>query len=99
MPYGTGTAQTASFTSDPAQAVPPTANEPQVPSCKIYVNGEEITLKNKKEFIFVDIFDYILFDLTQSRGRMLITQVNGEAAQYTQRLYPGDKIDIYWKEN
>lgn len=70
-----------------------------MPSCKIYVNGEEITLKNKKEFIFVDIFDYILFDLTQSRGRMLITQVNGEAAQYTQRLYPGDKIDIYWKEN
>ena len=75
------------------------ADHPQEPSCRIIVNGEEITMKNKKEFIFVDIFDYILFDLSQSRGRMLITQVNGEAAQYTQKLYPGDKIDIYWKEN
>lgn len=75
------------------------ADHPQEPSCRIIVNGEEITMRNKKEFIFVDIFDYILFDLSQSRGRMLITQVNGEAAQYTQKLYPGDKIDIYWKEN
>ncbi|MDE7312165.1 MAG: hypothetical protein K2N87_11200, partial [Eubacterium sp.] len=81
-----------------AQAVAAGA-QPQEPSCQIVVNGEEITMKNKKEFIFVDIFDYILFDLSQSRGRMLVTQVNGEDAQYTQRLYPGDKIDIYWKEN
>ena len=56
-------------------------------------------MKRKKEYIFVDIFDYILFDLSQSRGRMLVTQINGEDAQYTQLLHPGDKIDIYWKEN
>jgi len=56
-------------------------------------------MKDKKEYIFVDIFDYILFDLSQSRGRMLVTQVNGEDAQYTQRLHTGDKIEIYWKEN
>ena len=56
-------------------------------------------MKQKKEYIFVDIFDYILFDLSQSRGRMLVTQVNGEDAQYTQLLQPGDKIDIYWKDN
>lgn len=84
--------------SGSVQAAPP-APQPQERSCRVLVNGEEITMKNKKEFIFVDIFDHILFDLSQSRGRMLITQVNGEAAQYTQKLYPGDKIDIYWKEN
>ena len=66
---------------------------------QITVNGETITLKNKKEFIFVDIFEYIQFDLSQSKGRMLKTEVNGQAAQYTQLLNRGDKIDIYWKEN
>lgn len=75
--------------------------EPQQeePSMAVTVNGEMIVLKRKKEYIFVDIFDYILFDLSQSRGRMLVTQINGEDAQYTQLLHPGDKIDIYWKEN
>lgn len=73
--------------------------QPQEPSCQIVVNGETIVMKNKKEYIFVDIFDYILFDLSQARGRMLVTQVNGEDAQYTQLLHTGDKIDIYWKEN
>ncbi len=73
--------------------------EPAEPSCEVIVNGETITMKQKKEYIFVDIFDYILFDLSQSRGRMLVTQVNGEDAQYTQLLQPGDKIDIYWKDN
>lgn len=75
------------------------AEEPAEPSCQVIVNGETITMKQKKEYIFVDIFDYILFDLSQSRGRMLVTQVNGEDAQYTQLLQPGDKIDIYWKDN
>ncbi len=69
------------------------------PSMAVTVNGETIVMKRKKEYIFVDIFDYILFDLSQSRGRMLVTQINGEDAQYTQLLHPGDKIDIYWKEN
>ena len=73
--------------------------EPAEPSCEVIVNGETITMKQKKEYIFVDIFDYILFDLSQSRGRMLVTQVNGEDAQYTQLIQPGDKIDIYWKDN
>ena len=72
---------------------------PQEQSCQVMINGEPILLQNKKEFIFVDIFDHYLFDLTQSRGRMLITQVNGEDAQYTQTLHPGDRIDIYWKED
>lgn len=78
---------------------PQPAQEQTEPSCEVIVNGETIRMKNRKEYIFVDIFDYILFDLSQSRGRMLVTQVNGEDAQYTQLLHPGDKIDIYWKEN
>lgn len=92
-----GTPADAAYTG-PASAASPVQEQAE-PSCAVMVNGETITMKNRKEYIFVDIFDYILFDLSQSRGRMLVTQVNGEDAQYTQLLHPGDKIDIYWKEN
>lgn len=66
---------------------------------QVVVNDKTITLDGKTEYIFVDIFDYIQFDLSKARGRMLITQVNGIDAQYTQTLHAGDKIEIYWKEN
>ena len=66
---------------------------------QVVINGETVTLKNKKEYIFVDIFEHITFDLSQSKGRMLKTEVNGIDAQYTQLLHPGDKINIYWKES
>ncbi len=72
--------------------------EPMGTLLQITVNGETVTLTNKDEYIFVDIFDHIEFDLTEARGRMLITEVNGVNAQYTQTLQEGDKIDIYWKE-
>ncbi len=94
-----GAAADAVYTGPVSGASPEPAVEPAGPVCQISVNGETITMKDKKEYIFVDIFDYILFDLSQSRGRMLVTQVNGEDAQYTQRLHTGDKIEIYWKEN
>ncbi len=81
------------------QSTPPVRETEEEPTCQVVVNGETIVMKHKKQYVFVDIFDYILFDLSQSRGRMLITKINGEDAQYTQLLQSGDKIDIYWKEN
>ena len=65
---------------------------------QVIVNGETLTLTNKNEYIFVDVFEFIDFDISQARGRMLATEVNGVSAQYTQTLQPGDRIDIYWKE-
>ncbi len=94
-----GAAADAVYTGPVSGASPEPAVEPAGPVCQISVNGETITMKDKKEYIFVDIFFFFLFDLSQSRGRMLVTQVNGEDAQYTQRLHTGDKIEIYWKEN
>ncbi len=90
-------AQTAETATQ--QSTPPVREEEEEPTCQVVVNGETIVMKHKKQYVFVDIFDYILFDLSQSRGRMLITKINGEDAQYTQLLQSGDKIDIYWKEN
>ncbi|MBQ6442065.1 MAG: rod shape-determining protein [Lachnospiraceae bacterium] len=64
----------------------------------VFVNGEEYRLDGKMDYVFVDIFNVIDFDLNESRGRAIVTTVNGENAQYTQKLNDGDKIEIYWKE-
>ncbi|MGN1156027.1 MAG: cell division protein FtsA, partial [Agathobacter sp.] len=65
----------------------------------VFVNGEPVPLTGKEEYIFVDIFDRITFDLTASRGRAIATLVNGREAQFTEVLSDGDKVELYWKEN
>ena len=65
---------------------------------EVEVNGEPIVMTGKSEYIFVDIFDYINFDLQDSKGRGIVTQVNGASPDYMQALSDGDKIEIYWKE-
>lgn len=64
----------------------------------VEVNGDEIMLTGKREYIFVDLFDAITFDLNASNGRAIVTKVNGEDAGYMQKLNHGDVIEIYWEE-
>ena len=73
--------------------------EPESKELHIIANNQEITLSGKEEYVFVDIFDYIDFDLSASHGRAIVTLINGMDAQYTQVLQDGDKIEVYWKEN
>lgn len=87
-----------------AKTEPEEKQEPQVQpadskSIVVIVNGRPIPLDKKENYLFVDIFDYIDFDLAQSNGRAIVTKINGVDAKYTQDLRDGDKIDIYWKEN
>jgi len=65
---------------------------------EVVVNGEKIQLTGKMEYIFVDLFDAITFDLSASNGRAIVTTVNGEDAGYMQKLNNGDVIEIYWEE-
>lgn len=65
----------------------------------VFVNEEPVTLSGKDEYIFVDIFDNITFDLNAGRGHAIVTMINGQEAQFTQVLSDGDKIELYWKEN
>ena len=62
---------------------------------KVIVNNKEIVLKGKDEYVFVDIFDYIDFDLTISKG-IINAKVNGENSSYTARIVEGDVIEVYW---
>ena len=52
--------------------------------------------KNMYSWIFLII---LIFDLSASHGRAIVTLINGMDAQYTQVLQDGDKIEVYWKEN
>ena len=63
---------------------------------QVYVNNEPVTLTGKREYIFVDIFDYYEFDLKAGNGRGVITQLNGEDAAYVAVLKNGDhRRDIH----
>ena len=65
---------------------------------KVIVNGDQIEMKGKTDYTFIDIFDYIDFDISDSRGRGIITTINGIDASYTQQLFDGDRIEIRWQE-
>lgn len=65
----------------------------------VTVNGEPVSLQGKDDYIFVDIFDRITFDLNAGRGRGIATMVNGKEAPFTEPLAHGDEIELYWKEN
>lgn len=65
----------------------------------VFVNGELIVMHGKPEYVFIDVFDYIDFDLSDSRGRAIVTTVNDKNAFYTQTLDEGDEIVIRWEES
>lgn len=58
------------------------------------VNGKKVAVKNnKKSMIFVDIFNYIDFDVENTKGRVVI-RLNGEPVRYTDEIKSGDSIEI-----
>ena len=64
----------------------------------IKVNGEEIALSGKDNYVFVDVFDFYPFDLSVMRGSKLITKINGEKVAFIEPLNDGDIIEIYWEK-
>lgn len=69
-----------------------------VKNCTVTVNGRGITLSGKKSYIFVDIFDYIDFDLKNPKGKKIVTKVNGvSVANYMQEIEEGAVIDVHWE--
>lgn len=64
----------------------------------VNINGENITLKGKAQYLIVDIFDYIDFDLTIAKG-IINLNLNGEKAPYTASIKEGDIIEVFWSGN
>ena len=65
-------------------------------SLHVTVNGQSITLRGKEQYVFVDVFDFFEFDLGDSRGRSIVTLLNGRPARHMEELHGGDVIDIHW---
>ncbi len=63
----------------------------------ITVNGQKIKLNEDKQYIFVDVFSYIDFDLTSPKGNIIL-KLNGKVANFTDSIMPGDMIEIYWEK-
>ena len=77
----------------------PTIEEEKGKRITVFVNNEPVIMTGKEEYIFVDIFDRITFDLNAGKGRAIVTIINGRDAQFTEKLKHGDKVELYWKEN
>ncbi len=64
---------------------------------QVVVNGQPVILRGKKEYVFVDVFDFYEFDLSNSRGRSIVTLLNDGPAKHFETLRQGDVIRIYWQ--
>lgn len=62
----------------------------------VVVNQSPVVLKGKAKYIFVDVFDYISFDLSKPQGA-IVTTLNGKPAQFMEELHDGDILEIYWR--
>ncbi|MGL5477983.1 MAG: cell division protein FtsA [Clostridium sp.] len=63
---------------------------------KVIVNNEEVTLKGKEGYMFVDIFNFYDFDTANVKGESLILTLNGEKAAYTDLIKEKDIIEVRW---
>ena len=63
----------------------------------VYVNMQPVILHGKDNYMFVDVFDFIDFDLSKANGRTIVTKVNGRTAEYTQELFAGDQVEVFWQ--
>lgn len=62
----------------------------------ITVNGKNMMLSGKKEYIFADIFNLIDFDPQAGKGKNIITTINGEKCGYADVLNPSDDVVVRW---
>jgi cell division protein FtsA len=70
----------------------------ELSSITVNVNGQNTILNRKLNYVIVDIFDYIDFDLTIAKGIINI-RLNGEKASYTAKIKDGDIIEVFWSNN
>lgn len=64
---------------------------------QVTVNGKPVVMTGKDKYIFVNIFDYIDFDLTTVRGKHLVTNIDGRQADFNEELSENAVIDVYWE--
>ena len=66
-------------------------------SIYVMVNGKPVAMSGKPRYVFVDVFNFINFDLSKPQGA-IVTKVNGHDANYMEELHDKDIIEIYWRK-
>ena len=64
----------------------------------IIVNGKSVTLRGKKQYIYVDILDFYEFDTHIAGGKNLVTKVNDVRCEFVTPIKDGDIVEIYWED-
>ncbi len=64
----------------------------------VKVNGKDMVLTGKKEYIFADIFNLIEFDPHAGNGRSVVTRINGDKCGYASALHANDEVEVFWQE-
>lgn len=64
----------------------------------VMINSTPTILKNKVNYIFVDILDFYQFDTRVAGGTELVTTVNGAKCEFTTPIFNGDVIELYWRK-
>lgn len=64
---------------------------------KIIVNDEIVILTGKESYIFVDIFDFVQFERTVVKGKLILL-LNGKSAGYYDTLKNDDQLVITWNK-
>ena len=75
----------------------PKYNNPDDVRFAVTVNFNRVMLAGKPKYVFVDIFEFIDFDLNSARGRNIVTTLNKRAAQFMEPIQAGDVIEVYWE--
>lgn len=89
-----------SVTNDPVQKETEEKAEEIIEEPKtivVVVNGRAVTMTGKARYVFVDVFNFIEFDLSKPQGS-IVTLVNGHDANYMEEIQNGDTIQIYWRK-
>lgn len=63
---------------------------------EVLINNNLVKLKGKEKYVFIDIFDYIDFDLTRVHGK-LVLDLNDSHAEFHDEIKTGDKIKVAWE--
>lgn len=63
----------------------------------VTVNEVEIKMTGKSEYIFVDIYNYYDFNTETSKGKRIVTKLNGGPCSFADVLHDGDVIELYWE--
>ena len=64
---------------------------------KISVNDEFVLLTGKESYIFVDIFDFVQFERTVVKGKLILL-LNNKSAGYYDVLNDSDQVIMTWED-